>query len=171
MLALTLQSPWPFAFTDLGKRIENRPWAPSPDRLAVGGTFALHGGKTPTPAVQEVRRNDFVHELLRCPSEVYVYYLDHFREIQGIFALAQFGGIVTQSKSPWFVGPKGWVIPKLLVLRKPVPCPGKQGLWDVPPKVRRLVDEQVGDFHWDLVPALPGPAQEKTPTHSFASGL
>lgn len=141
MLALTLQTPWPFAFTDLGKRIENRPWAPRPSRLRPGDTFALHGGKTPGEDIQRMRLGHLAHELKRCPWGVYERYQESYRDIEGIFALAIFGGIVTESDSPWFVGPKGWTIPRLAVLPEPVPCRGAQGLWRVPDGI---IDQVLG---------------------------
>jgi hypothetical protein len=36
---------------------------------------------------------------------------------------------VTESKSPWFTGPYGWVLANPVLYDKPIPCKGKQGFF------------------------------------------
>jgi hypothetical protein len=37
---------------------------------------------------------------------------------------------VTESKSPWFTGPYGWVLANPVVYEKSIPCKGQQGLFE-----------------------------------------
>lgn len=45
-------------------------------------------------------------------------------------------------RSPWFVGPYGWVL-RAVVAIDPVPCKGRQGLWRLPPNVNAEVLRRV----------------------------
>jgi hypothetical protein len=141
MKAITLRHPWPFAIINLGKRIENRTWAPS---LRIGEKFAIHGGKFPVQpdgickgaANQEYW--DDIHETLRSLAQgglidgAMKVTIRMLQETVGICAVATYGGTVRESDSPWFCGPVGWVITDVLALPAAVPCRGAQGLWDVP---------------------------------------
>lgn len=51
MKALTLAQPWPLAFR-VGKRLENRSWAP--DAASLPCWVALHGGVIPTRDIRKV---------------------------------------------------------------------------------------------------------------------
>ncbi len=136
MLALTLHYPWPYAFAVAGKDIENRKWCPSPNRLAIGDVFALHGGQKEPNETESKRSAQFVVEAFAIsqvrPASYYRFPDRDEADIRGIFALAIFGGVVSESDSPWFVGPLGWRIRVAHVLPEPIPCKGKQGLWIVP---------------------------------------
>lgn len=141
MKALTLKHPWPWAICCLGKRIENRTWRPYPSQLKPGEWLAIHGGKWPTSrgelldlhveigmvALGEARLSYSIGEVERCT---------------GIVAVCQFGGTVTESDDGWFEGPIGWKLNDLIVLSKPVPCKGAQGLWKVPEDVLKLVRQE-----------------------------
>jgi len=41
-------------------------------------------------------------------------------------------GCVTESKSPWFTGPYGWVLANPVVYEHSIPCKGKLGFFEVP---------------------------------------
>ena len=75
---------------------------------------------------------DIGYEKLAPPGEVTLRMLSRY---VGIVAVAAFGGAVTESESPWFGGPVGWVLSDIIVLPEPVPCRGAQGLWDIPDDV------------------------------------
>ena len=140
MLALTVHDPWPFAFTMLGKRIENRSWTPSHKQLRPGDAFALHGGRREKEAIRCARRRAYQTEILR--TKLGDEKLWDPPPIEGIFALATFGGIITESDNPWFIGPKGWVIDELFSLFHPVPARGKQGLWQVPAYALEMIKSE-----------------------------
>lgn len=133
MKALTLRHPWPFAITAIGKRIENRTWQPSPKQLAIGDRFAIHGGVVPKNGSVAMMR--IVAEAITIMRQRgYTTETDPAIEIVGgIVAIATFGGVVTESDDQWFDGSGfGWVLTDALVLPKPIPCKGAQGLWEVP---------------------------------------
>jgi hypothetical protein len=44
--------------------------------------------------------------------------------------------------SPWLIGEYGWVVDEVFALPEPVPCPGFQRLWTLPPDVEARVLEQ-----------------------------
>ncbi|WP_195393665.1 ASCH domain-containing protein [Actinomyces urogenitalis] len=46
MYALTVRQPWASLIMSGHKRVENRPWRPSPQRLPVGQRFYIHSGKS-----------------------------------------------------------------------------------------------------------------------------
>jgi hypothetical protein len=50
--------------------------------------------------------------------------------------------------SPWFFGPFGWVIKKVMAF-KPIECKGRQGLWTPPDDAMELVRMELdsGDWH------------------------
>ena len=37
----------------------------------------------------------------------------------------------------WLSGPYGWLLDDVRALPEPIPCKGRQGLWDVPPEIER----------------------------------
>lgn len=136
---LTVIRPWPWAFAWLGKRTENRSFAPAfPDGLVV----ALHAGKAWDSQAWEWIRSTFP-----CTEEQ----LDHLDDIPPghIFALARIARVYTAKMSPtgstwfsvssalpadqvpWFSGPLGWLLADYVAI-EPVACKGSQGLWPVP---------------------------------------
>jgi len=50
---------------------------------------------------------------------------------------------VTESDSPYFTGPFGWVRATPRLLPTPVPCKGKQGIWFLPDEVEAAVRGQL----------------------------
>ena len=64
-------------------------------------------------------------------------------EGRGIVALARVARFVESSESGWFVGPIGWVLEDVRVLRQPVCCKGAQGLWTVPEDIEARVLAQL----------------------------
>lgn len=149
MKALTLRCPWAYAITHLGKRVENRTWRPPP--ALQGQRIAIHAGKAPP-----VRANgtfDAGHEHW-CEVQESLAWMTHkglalmpvtARELveaaSAVVAVATLAEVVTQSQSPWFVGPFGWVLADVRALPAPIPCRGAQGLWDLPPDVLAQVQE------------------------------
>jgi hypothetical protein len=57
--------------------------------------------------------------------------------------------IVTTSRSKWFDHPQeglvnyGWVLKNVTPLKKPIPCKGALGLWELPPHVLEEVQHQL----------------------------
>jgi hypothetical protein len=137
MKSITLQRPWPFAITHLGKRIENRSWAPWP--ALIGTRIAIHAGKTLDASGAEWMQEEGLAPA-QWPAEA---------AVQGaIVCTAVIAGVVRDSDDPWFFGPFGWLLQDVQALAMPVECRGMQGIWNVPPHVVAQM-ESVG-----TVPAL-----------------
>ena len=108
-LALSVRQPWAWAIIYASKDIENRSWQAVNHGLRQRGRIAIHASKGMTREEYE-DASEFIadigclvpaaHELLR----------------GGIIGSVEVMDVVSESKSPWFVGPRG------LVLRDPKPC-------------------------------------------------
>lgn len=155
MMALTLRHPWPWAICQLGKRVENRTWRPHPNQLKIGERFAIHGGKWPlddrgvplgssgSDYVDEIV--DTVRELKEAGlcSDLSKITLRMLSAYVGIVAVATYGGAVSESANPWFVGPNGWQLNDIIVIPEPVKCRGAQGLWPLADDVEAQVMAQL----------------------------
>lgn len=130
MKALSIRQPWIFCILECGKSIENRNW---PTRYR--GSVLLHASKGMTLAEYHDFYNDvmsgrspFAGEVLRRHNTI-----PDSRELLrgGIVGQADLVDCVTQSNSPWFFGPYGFV----LTNAKPLPfrpCKGALGFFEVP---------------------------------------
>ena len=116
LMAITLHRPWAYAVAHLGKDIENRTWACP---LPRGRLIAIHAGKKYDQQAATWIQQTLGHD---CPPEA--------GQPTGIVALAEFGGTLTEADSPWFVGPIGWRLSRIVPI-EPVHCKGQQGLWKV----------------------------------------
>ncbi len=128
LLGLSLYQPWAYAVTHLGKRIENRPWAPW--ARVIGTTIALHATKA---RVDEHAAAAFIADLIHTLPP-----LDSLPR-GAIVGTARVVGFVTRSDDPWFFGPYGWQLADVVALPEPIACRGMQGLWPVPPDVAARV--------------------------------
>lgn len=123
--ALTLHRPWDWAIINAGKDVENRDW---PCYLKPGDYIALHAGKTFDHAGYR-----FIADMcaeVRAPWPP----TDEQHRAGFIYGIAQFGGNVQDSDSPWFFGDYGWIL-KNVVAIEPVACRGAQKLFDLPADV------------------------------------
>lgn len=119
--AITLHRPWGWAIASLGKDIENRSWRCP---LQPGTLIAIHSGKTwDKDAADFIRSMGADRPLIEPPTPE--------TDPLGIIAIARFDGNLTESESPWFFGPVGWQLSEVVAIA-PVPCRGRQGLWQVP---------------------------------------
>lgn len=117
MKALTLWRPWAWALFH-GKDIENRMWAP-PAHM-IGRRIAIHAGKKLDDAGEEFISNRL--SLIYPPNK---------SRATGIIGVATIARIVTESTSPWFVGPVGWVLEDHIELPEAILVNGAQGLWNL----------------------------------------
>lgn len=125
MRALTVRQPWAWAIICAGKDIENRSWT---NRHATG-TVAIHAG-TGLDSLNELPRGvkrpgpeDLIHG--------------------AIIGVVDIVRVVRKGRSKWFSGPLGWVLRNPRRLLKPIRCPGRLGLWRLPPRVRHAIDQQL----------------------------
>lgn len=131
---LTLHQPWCWCICYAGKRIENRDGLRPP---AVGTYLAIHAGKkTDRAAVRALRASG-----IEVP-DVHVE--------MAIMAVARFAVVTESAADPrvspdqvrWWSGPRGWLLDEVVVLAKPVPVKGMQGLWRIPDDVLAVVRAQ-----------------------------
>lgn len=124
---LTLIRPWGSAVAYMGKDIENRTWN---CYLSPGDFIAVHNGKS--------WDNDAVDFIEQTTGQEYPRLTKDAVPDSCIIAIARFGGNVAESDSAWFCGPVGWKLERILPI-DPVPCKGRQGLWDLPDDVLPMV--------------------------------
>lgn len=133
MYALTIWRPWPWAIFDLpvevAKDVENRKWEPPP--AMIGRFIAIHAGKTEDSEDANLMIANIAGKFPPANSQ------------QGIVGIARIAAVVKESRSPWFVGPVGWVLTDRKKFIDPVPCRGMQKLWQVPADVEALVRVQL----------------------------
>ena len=136
MKAFTIRQPWVHAILREGKNIENRTWC-----RGYRGWLAIHAAAVPAP-------NAVYPRGVRVPD------LDGL-DYGAICGVARVVDIVTASRSKWFTGRDddkvnfGWVLEDVIALKKPIPCKGRLGLWDVPPKVLRELRRQLPRIKFD----------------------
>jgi hypothetical protein len=130
MKAITIKQPWVHAILHEGKDIENRSW-----QRAFRGWVAIHASARPNRDATLPRGHrtpDF--DMLPCSA---------------VCGVARVVDIVTRSRSKWFYRPGdgstnyGWVLGDVHVLKRPIPCKGALGLWDLPPNVVRAIKRQL----------------------------
>ncbi len=153
MKALTLWRPWPYAIFHLpagvAKRVENRGWKPPAN--IIGQRIAIHAGKT-----WDEDGKDFIGEHL-----AYLGLLPELKKTPGHDARVKAEGIIgtailcgvakefgfsaitlvagrlpsgpfLECVQEWWSGPYGWLLDDVRTLPEPIPCKGRQGLWNVP---------------------------------------
>jgi hypothetical protein len=114
MKALSINQPWAWAILYAGKRVENRKW-----KTNFRGRFFLHAGLRFDDAGVEWIENHFPDLTL---PESY--------QMGGVIGQATITDCVSQSDSPWFFGPYGFVL-KDVVPIKFVPCRGMLNFFEV----------------------------------------
>ena len=115
-LALSIRQPWAWAIIHAGKDIENRTWQAVNHGLRQRGRIAIHASKGMTREEYQ-EASEFINDRLsywqtselRCPAPA-----DLLRG--GIIGSVDVIDVVSESKSPWFFGPRG------LVLSRPIAC-------------------------------------------------
>lgn len=119
--AISVRQPWAWLILNAGKDVENRTWA-----TKVRGRVLIHAAKGMTRAEYEEAMNWIVLN----PGIPLDFHEPALEELQrgGIIGEVEIVDCVTQSRSPWFVGPCGFVLrnPKPLPF---MPCNGKLGFF------------------------------------------
>ena len=135
MNALTLHQPWAHAVAHLGKRIENRTWAPPAS--AMGAPLAIHAG------LQRDAAGDQHLAALGHPPAfgaprgmvvAVVFLVDVLRDAESAKWINQ---------GQWWAGPIAWWFTAVAPLATAVPCRGRQRLWTLPPDVEARVQAQL----------------------------
>lgn len=173
MYALTLNQPWAFAITDLGKDVENRTWKP-PARL-LGQRFAIHaaerwsadgliqmlcvarqlglGSKIPGLSREQFTKSAIVATVRMvgwCTE-------DELHLVEKGGGPGTFGGLKgstmwselpveahVASDSPWFGGPIAFLLADMRKLRTPLYCTGRQRFWKLTEQFEQKITEAGG---------------------------
>ena len=115
-IALSIRQPWAWAILHRGKPVENRSWATS-----FRGPFCLHAAKGMTRD-EQLEFHDFILRLGMEPP--------NFATLPrgGIVGTAELVSVVTESPSPWFFGPCGFMLRNVQPVEF-IPCKGALGFF------------------------------------------
>jgi hypothetical protein len=126
MKALSVRQPWAWAIMHAGKDIENRTW-----KTNMRGVIAIHA---PAKIIDEV---DWPRGARKPKSANLI--------VSAIIGVVEIVDVVEKHRSKWFEGPPyyGWVLANPRRLKKPIPCKGSLGLWELSPNLVRRIRRQV----------------------------
>ena len=127
---LTFHGPWVHAIIDAGKDVENRNWKCP---LRVGDYIALHAGNT-----YDWQGAIEIGLITRRLGKPYTPPVERDYKAGFIYGVAQFGGNVEDSDSPWFFGKYGWCLTNVIAI-EPVVCRGAPKLFALPIPVLKAV--------------------------------
>ena len=127
--ALSVRQPWDWSILYLRKDIENRNWSPNNPGRRFRGEFLLHAGKKPD---WRFTREDLadLYELSTSPR-IRIDEIPDPSAFPGgaLIGKARITGVITESASPWFMGPLGLVVDNPVAFSKPIPCNGQLGFF------------------------------------------
>lgn len=130
MKALSIKQPWAWLIANGHKNIENRDWPTN-----FRGRFLIHASKTMTKADYHA----CVLFLMGLPNRNW--FLPSFFELKpqcgGIVGEARLVACVTDTSSPWFTGPFGFVIEEAVTFPFQ-PCKGMLGFFTPQPTTPQL---------------------------------
>lgn len=125
MKGLSVRQPWAYLIVHGFKDVENRNW-----QTAFRGRVYIHAGKkVDLEGVNWMWENKYALGIQGIISEVCL--LAHRWSQSGIIGEVDIMDCVMQSKSPWFVGPWGFVLASPTAYAKPIPYRGQPGLFEV----------------------------------------
>jgi len=127
--ALTIRQPWAWAMVYAGKDVENRRW-----RTAYRGPLLIHAAKNTDPAGAT--------KLLwtMADPEAFAQPRAAFETRGAIIGLAYLADILTDSPSRWAQpGCYHWILESPAPVDPPIPCQGRQGLWNPPHAAAEVV--------------------------------
>lgn len=123
--ALSIRHPWAWLILHAGKDIENRS-----RRTNYRGEFLIHASGTCTRRdwIEAARYYESVMLMGECSAEAGA--IPHRLDLEcgGIVGIAEIVGCVSESDSPWFFGPRGYVLPNVRPLPF-TPCKGRLGFF------------------------------------------
>jgi hypothetical protein len=125
MKAISIRQPWAHLILQGGKDIENRKWS-----TKYRGPILIHAAKAMT-ILEWAEADQFVRGTVRYHAAIEAFKGAYTAPRGGIIGSAVLSNVITQSHSPWFTGPYGFVLTDL----KPLPfrpLRGMLGLFEVP---------------------------------------
>lgn len=146
MKALSLWQPWAGAIALGYKKIETRHWFTN-----YRGTLAIHAAKRWTREerefTQEFNEKWALLELPEQPPLGCVVALATLREIRPTEGLVHWLGPIERALGNYEPGRFGWMLDHITELKDPIPCTGRQGLFDLPADVFAQMRSQLA---WHL---------------------
>lgn len=141
--ALSVRQPWAWAIIHGGKDIENRSWQAVNHGLKVRGRICIHAAKGMTRDEYEDAR-EFIDSL--------GYHTPDARALfrGGIIGEVDVVDVVSESKSPWFFGPRGLVLRDARPMEF-IPAVGALGYFDWEPADKSIVPHPAA---WMLPPKV-----------------
>lgn len=143
LLALTFIQPWGTAALELGKDVENRPWAPWP--RVIGKRIAVHAGAKLDKRDQWGLKRELDVDIIDPPLSALLGSI----QVMGYVDVAAHR--VGHPNHPWFEGVTArraeqalksrwraadakflWILGAAYTLPEPIPCKGSLSLWRVP---------------------------------------
>jgi hypothetical protein len=128
-IAISIRQPWAWAIVHAGKDIENRTWA-----TRFRGPVAIHASKGMTKD-EYANANYYIQRVLGAVDQAW---LTKWHGVTASPARLDFGGIigvaeivdcVDASESPWFFGPRGFVLANARTVPF-IPCKGALGFFE-----------------------------------------
>jgi hypothetical protein len=142
MRAITVWPEWAYAICYLGKRIENRSWAPPPS--VIGKHIAIHAGKNIGGKPGQAASLDGTRRMLEMAGYAHQFNEPDFIPCGAIVAAARIDGCIQSTDNRWAVpGQKHWQLSDITVLPEPIPSKGAQRLWAVTPDQQREMERQI----------------------------
>lgn len=144
--AITLWPEWAWAITALGKDVENRNW-PRPAFALAGRWLAIHAGKRVGGG--QLAAEQALSLVLQTAGDGATLARAITAEdipTSAIVAVVRVGEVGYGLPSRWSAeGAWQMGFADVLILPRPVPCAGRQGVWTLPHGVLRAVQAQWGD--------------------------
>ena len=141
MKAISLRQPWPWFILQGGKHLENRGWTSS-----YRGPVLIHSSKgwDEDEMRDDLKIATHIARSLGAVPAGGVPALETLKEERGcIVGVATIVGSVIESDSPWFFGPKAFVLADPIPFVDMVPCRGDRGLFTVPEDVASACRAQI----------------------------
>jgi hypothetical protein len=151
---LSLLQPWPWLIfhAEARKDIENRTW-PLPhylkgQRVAIAASGSRDLDECwnalvlleTTPALSAIHLPKI--RVARRGRRNVITSWPHDLTVSAIIGTVEIVECVTESFSPWFAGPYGFVLRDPIALPTPIPCKGRLGFWTVPEAIAAEIREQ-----------------------------
>lgn len=141
MKAISLRQPWPWFILRGGKHLENRGWTSS-----YRGPVLVHSSKwwNDEEIADDLDLATRIARQLGALPDGSAPQASELRAERGmIVGAATIVGAVIESDSPWFFGPKAFVLENPVPFAHPVPCRGDRGLFTVPDDVAAACRRQM----------------------------
>jgi hypothetical protein len=133
--AITVHPPWSYAITNCGKTVENRPFV-----IRCTDTLLIHAGlQWQTGAMATFNRAGAV-----LPPDPVRGAVVAVATVARVCEESRYGESLRCDCGPWAaLRSMHWHLADVQVLDEPVPCSGKQGLWNPKPETLAAVKEQI----------------------------